>query len=209
MPPQQSAPIQRPIFSTNPLNYMISNEYSGTLNINNLNHINRLYEMMVEALQQETNLNMNINPQPTSNIFMTTSASGHKPTVIFTTTNTQKLYDQNNSSVNKPKTLFGTIKGKKIFNIIKEPNPNFRRKQVKIIYKNDEEADYPADDYKELNQQGEYVNYEYEEVGDDHIKQEEYYEPREDEYLEDEENKEDGNDNIFESTYPSFLNIFK
>ena len=186
---------------------MINNQFSGTLSINNLNHINRLYEMMVEALQQETNLNLSLNatPQPSGNIFMTTSASGNKPTVIFATTNTQKQFDQVNFNLNKPNKLFGTVKGKKIFNITKEPNPNFRRKQVRIIYKNDEEADYAGNEY---HQAGEY-GYEYSEGDDAHVKQEEYYDQREDEYAEEEENKEEVHDNIFDSNYPNFLNIFK
>ena len=168
--------------------------------------------MMKEALQQENTLNLNINNQPVSgNIFVTTNAAGHKPTVIFATSNTHKqLFELNNSSrdnnnnIQKSNKLFTTNKGKKIFNIVKEPNPNFRRKSVRIIYKNE-------DDYNT----GENYQYEYsenEEKEENYAVKEEYYEEREHEHAlehEEEHKIDDGNDNIFDSSYPTFLNIFK
>jgi hypothetical protein len=202
--PQACVPTQKPIFANNPLNLMINNEFSGTLSIHNLNHINQLYEMMKDALIQESVSNYSV--PNTSAVIFATSTNPTKPSVLFATTNSQKNFET------KPNRLFTTVKGKKIFNIIKEPNPNNRRKSVKIIYKNEE--DYSSNnlnrnynyDYQDEN---EYVKEEYHP-----IKQEGYDENRDEDYDDGEEEDvsvkhEDGHDNIFESTYPNFLNMFK
>jgi hypothetical protein len=110
-------PYQRPVFTQNPLKYLINNNYSGSLHINNLHHMNKLYDMMKEALLND--------------------GSGHvmqpvAPGQIFTTTNT-----------NKPR-VFMAVKGQKIFNIIKENNPV--RKSVKIIYNEDDNEEYEYED---------------------------------------------------------------
>lgn len=199
MLPQQTAPVQRPIFLTNPLNYLINNEYSGTMNINNLVHINRLYEMMKEALIQESNANYS-GYNTGGNIFATSnSASNHRPTVIFATTNSQRQAET------KPSRLFATVKGKKIFNIVKEPSQtNNRRKSVKIIYKQEE-------DYSNAH----HLNYNFEEQEEekeehyDMSKQEGFEDIREEEYVDEEEElkHDEAHDNIFDSSYPNFLNM--
>ena len=46
----------RPIFSQNPLKYILYNQFSGTMSLNNLCEINKLYEMMKESITNQTNL---------------------------------------------------------------------------------------------------------------------------------------------------------
>src|SRR5690606_32971139 len=106
--------------------FMINNQYSGTLNINNLNQINKLYEMMKEAiLHQNTVQAVAYNPPVIHNI--------QPGQVLFTTTNMA-----NPNANPQPKKMFMTVKGQKIFNIIKESNvkENNRRKSVTIVYDN-------------------------------------------------------------------------
>ena len=43
----------------NPLKSLEANLYSGTLQIENLNYINKLYETMVETITQNENMNCN------------------------------------------------------------------------------------------------------------------------------------------------------
>jgi len=184
---------------------------------------------MKEALLQESNPNppsghTSHNNHAPGQIFATTNVGHSKPTVLFATTNTQRpktemtsiaknvsnLPDSSNMPQVKPQVkLFTTFKGKKIFNISKEPN--YRRKSVKIIYKNEE-------DYLQPNSAAQY-NYDYhdeiKEENFNNIKNEEYYDNREEEYLDEdiqeEENKveDDNHDNLFGTAYPSYLNIFK
>ena len=45
-------------FNINPLKLLESNPYSGTLHIENLKNINKLYENMVEAYRQTENINV-------------------------------------------------------------------------------------------------------------------------------------------------------
>lgn len=133
-------PTQKPVFLQNPLRFMMNNPYSGTLNINNLNQINRLYELMREGLTQQvvsqvptypnynnfnsTNLNSNIPSQGGA------SGSTHHHPIFFTTTSTTTAQPA------KPKNIFVTVKGNKIFNIVKDPQNNTRRKNVTIVYDN-------------------------------------------------------------------------
>lgn len=194
-------PVQKPIFQQNPLRYLINNNYSGTLNINNLNHINKLYEIMKEAVIQETNnqiLNNNIQNPP---------AVSYPPNAIFATTNTLNTHIQP-----KPNKLFVTSKGQKIFNIVKEVNPNNRRKSVKIIYKNEEYND----EYNQQEPAQDEYHYQEEHLKENQypIKHEDYYDNPQEEYQEeildqDEENKEDEHD-IFNEEFPRFYNnMFK
>ena len=44
----------KPIFSENPLKYIIENPYSGTETINNINKINEIYEMMKKGILAQT-----------------------------------------------------------------------------------------------------------------------------------------------------------
>lgn len=109
--------MSRPIFPNNPLKMLLTNNYSGTTAIQNLSHINRIYEIMKEAVTQENNqqiphnLNHSLN---SSNIIQNNTQNLpinlHGNTNIFQTV--------------KPNKLFMTIKGQKIFNIVKESNNN-------------------------------------------------------------------------------------
>jgi hypothetical protein len=218
------APTQRPIFAQNPLTFLIDNEYSGTLHINNLVHVNKLYELMKEALLQENNINnaaanlttpgtnsANIN---SSNIINTNNMNQSRPqTVLFTTTNTNTKSASSSNLISKPNKLFDTVKGNKIFNITKEPHPNNRIKSVRIIYKNEEEY---------INNPNNHHNYNYEyqneeENKEDHFiqhKQEEFLENREEEEEIPNENEEEYYENHPEEenyfgSYPKFMNFFK
>ena len=50
---------QRPIFSQNPLKFILYNQFSGTMCLNNLCEINKLYEMMKESINNQINMNNN------------------------------------------------------------------------------------------------------------------------------------------------------
>lgn len=214
---QQPSQTQKPIFSQNPLKFMINNEYSGTLHINNLNHINKLYDVVRDALIQQNSQNVSLPSETQSksnNIFFTTTQPVTSGTVLFAThnPNNPKPVHTSNSHNQTFKTnkLFSTVKGQKIFNIIKEPN-NKLRKSVKIVYNND---DKNIDD---LNHNYNYNNYEYSEDNrEEHFKaQDKYYENREEEYNDngEEEEKLNGdevNENLFEDDYnPTWANMFK
>ena len=47
---------QRPIFTQNPLKIIMLNQFSGTMTINNLCEINKLYEMMKEGINNQLNM---------------------------------------------------------------------------------------------------------------------------------------------------------
>ena len=49
----------RPIFAQNPLKLILFNQFSGTMCLNNLLEINKLYEMMKEGMNFQTNLGNN------------------------------------------------------------------------------------------------------------------------------------------------------
>ena len=49
----------RPIFSQNPLKFILFNHFSGTMSLNNLLEINKLYEMMKESINNQMNMNNN------------------------------------------------------------------------------------------------------------------------------------------------------
>ena len=46
---------QRPIFVQNPIKFVMFNQFSGTMNLNNLYEINKLYEMMKEGINNQIN----------------------------------------------------------------------------------------------------------------------------------------------------------
>ena len=52
---------QRPIFAQNPIKFVWNNQFSGTLNLNNLYEINHLYEMMKEGINNQFNIPNNNN----------------------------------------------------------------------------------------------------------------------------------------------------
>lgn len=96
---------------------LLTNNYSGTTAIQNLTQINKIYEIMREAVAQENNPqhqhNLNHSLDLSINIHNNTQSHPinlHGGTNIFQTV--------------KPNKLFMTIKGQKIFNIVKENNPH-------------------------------------------------------------------------------------
>jgi len=120
-------PVSRPIFANNPLKMLLSNNYSGTTAIQNLTHINKIYEIMRDAVAQENNPqhphNLNHSFNSGSNIYNNQQSlpiNLHGVTNIFQTV--------------KPNKLFMTIKGQKIFNIVKENNqPHVIIIQINLI----------------------------------------------------------------------------
>lgn len=108
-------PVSRPIFPNNPLKMLLSNNYSGTTAIQNLTHINKIYEIMRDAVAQENNPQHphNLNHSLNSSINIHNNAQSH-PINLHGVTNIFQTV--------KPNKLFMTIKGQKIFNIVKENN---------------------------------------------------------------------------------------
>ena len=49
----------KPVFSQNPLKLILFNQFSGTMNLNNLFEINKLYEMMKEGMNKMINMGNN------------------------------------------------------------------------------------------------------------------------------------------------------
>ena len=64
---------QRPIFSQNPIKFLMFNQFSGKMNLNNLYEMNKLYEMMKEGINNQfnnaanSNYNYNFNIMNNSN----------------------------------------------------------------------------------------------------------------------------------------------
>jgi hypothetical protein len=50
---------QKPIFAQNPLKLIMFNQFSGTMSLNNLFEINKLYEMMKEGINNQLNMGNN------------------------------------------------------------------------------------------------------------------------------------------------------
>ena len=50
---------QKPVFSQNPLKLIMFNQFSGTMTLNNLCEINKLYEMMKEGINNQLNMGNN------------------------------------------------------------------------------------------------------------------------------------------------------
>jgi hypothetical protein len=188
---------ERPVFTINPLNYLINNPFSGTMNINNLNQINRLYEMVKESVHDNGfhGTSMNIS---------TPAVIQSKPSIIFATSNTHKeLFETKLAS--KPQFI---NKDKKIFNITKEPKQMSKFKPVKILYNHDyyenENANYNYEyenEMKEISNTGEAVKDEFYE----HKEEDEHYVENHEELVD-----ENSSDIMFENN-PRFLNmnIFK
>ena len=154
----------KPVFTYNPLNDLLQNEYSGTLNIKNLQHLNKIYEKMKEALSQDNNivnnsLDINNYNQIQRNAPINSTITVTHPTGPFATT--------------KPNKLFVTMKGQKIFNIIKENvNSTQRRKSVTVIYNNN---NINVNNNGYTNNNGLYENYGYEEMHEEDEKNNDDY----------------------------------
>ena len=57
-----------PVFSCNPLKYVVDNKYSSSLNVKNLIHINNLYDMLRKGIENQfVNNNNNNNSGNSSN----------------------------------------------------------------------------------------------------------------------------------------------
>ena len=78
---------QKPIFSQNPLKLILYNQYSGTMTLNNIYEINKLYELMKEGINNQLFIgsnsgynnisNQNINYQQNNNNFMQPNSNGY------------------------------------------------------------------------------------------------------------------------------------
>lgn len=101
--PSQWSLIQKPILNENPLKSVLNNLYSGTMTINNLLHVNRLYEKLNEGLMQQGQVNM----------------GSHQIQGINNGTLKHNAKPNASNNGNKMK-FFVTTKGKKIFEIKKD-----------------------------------------------------------------------------------------
>jgi len=133
------SPIQKPLYTYNPLRLVIENEFSGTLHVTNINNINNLYNLMKQNQYFENTNNNCLNNN------LTSSNINSLPSTNNTGLGIRSIIPSNPSFHIEKKPTFVTIKNNKIFNIIKE-NSNFnnnhssninRIKTVKIIYKED------------------------------------------------------------------------
>ncbi len=192
---------------------MFNSYQSGTMQNINLNYLNKLFEMMKDAIffDSEQNRipnfnsnslnNYNFNNQTTTNSLILNAGSN-----IFQTI----------KSTNKPNT---SIRGQKIFNIVKENNHSNKR-SVKIIYINNEENNENSHGMYNLNN----VNYEFvynandldnqESLNEKYESEVEFYENDVENYNTqgemgeenfEEENKNEVNDDYFHS-YSSLVN---
>jgi hypothetical protein len=113
----------KPIFQINPLQMLINNNYSGTLNIQNLIQINKIYEMMKESILQENNLHNqqqqnNINSDGSNNNYNNNNNTNNNPNYPINIQGVTNIF----TTIKTNNKLFMTIKDKKIFNIIKDNN---------------------------------------------------------------------------------------
>lgn len=207
----------KPIFHTNPLKHMINSYQSGTIQSGNLNYLNKLFEMMKDAIFYDSEQNRINFPNP-NNVNCSYNNQNQSSNNAFNINSGTHIF-QTIKSVNKSNT---SMKGQKIFNIVKENNHSNRR-SVKIIYINNEENNDNSNKYHNANN----VNYEYEYQHHNEIdnnerivkydNEEEYYDHEVENYntqgeigMEnyEEENKNEGNDDYF-NTYSSWKYIFK
>lgn len=179
---------------------MIGNKYSGTLHINNLTHLNKLYDIMKEALMQDNTINMGdhglVNPYSS-----TLSSNGYY-------NNINSLTGQPGQ---KPHKLFMTVKGQKIFNIIKDSVQPNRRKSVQIVYNNEDYGEnnhkygYP---YETMGQNMKEDDYTHNEKDDGYYEQAREEDNENEEQVDEEQPNPEGQDYIY-GNYPSWTNMFK
>jgi len=207
----------KPIFYTNPLRHLINGSQSGTIQSRNLNYLNKLFEMMKDAIFYDSEQNR-INYSNPNNVNYSFNLQNESSNNAFNINSGTHIF-QTIKSVNKP---ILSIKGQKIFNIVKKNNHSNKR-SVKIIYTNNEENNENSNKYYNVNN----ANYEYEYRNHDEIdndervekfdNEEELYEHSVENYNTqgeigeenfEEENKNDQNDDYFNS-YSSWKYIFK
>lgn len=207
----------KPIFHTNPLRHIIKSNKSGTIQSRNLNYLNKLFEMMKDAVFYDSEQNRINYPNP-SNANSSYNQPNQSSNNAFNINSGTHIF-QTIKSVNKPTT---SIKGQKIFNIVKENNHSNKR-TVKIIYINNEENNDNSNKFYNANN----LNYEFEYQHQNEIDNNERVDKyeNEDEFYEhdhlnyntqgeigeenfEEENKNEGNDDYFNS-YSSWKYIFK
>ncbi len=100
---------QKTIFHQNPLKLMLSNSFSGSLHIENVNYINNIYNMMKQTIQENTLSSLNYNK----------SISNQQNSKVESETNILKRFYK---------------KGQKIFNIIKDSPDTVKKKSIKVIF---------------------------------------------------------------------------
>lgn len=110
---------QRPIFPRNPLKYLIYNQYSGTMTLNNLLEINKLYELMKEGISLQLSFSNNMGNQSNLNPYNTIGSS-------MRVNSSMKFYNQQG---NNQKDFLSSYYGNNIFN---NNNHSFIRSDAKI-----------------------------------------------------------------------------
>jgi hypothetical protein len=114
---------------------MAGNKHSGSLNFNNLYHLNYLYSILRNSFNAENNQSSAATVNTSGLIFNVNNPNNPSPKPFILSK--QKFF-----------------KGQKIFNISKESNPFNRRKTVKIIYNDDEDEE--SNDRENIN--GEHID---------------------------------------------------
>jgi len=199
---------------------MINTYQSGTIQSANLNYLNKLFEMMKDAIFYDSEQNRINYPNPNNANCSYNVQQSQSSNNVFNMNSGTHIF-QTIKSVNKPNT--SSIKGQKIFNIVKENNQSNKR-SVKIIYINSEENNENSNKYYNANN----MNYDYEyqhqneidnnERLDKYENEDEFYENDNENYNTqgdiveenfEEENKNEGNDDYFNSYSSSWKYIFK
>ena len=128
---------QRPVFTQNPLKLIMFNQYSGTMTLNNLSEINKLYEMMKEGINNQQNFGNNTgfingfnpNKYQQNNIF--------KPQNGYFNNNN---FNSNNISEDKSKNDYSNIILDMTYNseepITKKYMTSFIKKPIFAVYRN-------------------------------------------------------------------------
>ena len=219
----------RPIFEANPLKIMVNNQISGTLSVKNLNYVNKIYELMKNAVFYDNSENFNGINLTSTNINVNSSNINHNH---LNTNNNAPENVNNIFTTSKPaKKVFISIKGEKIFNIIKENNLKNKR-SVKIIYSNEEENSEDSDKKNSLMKNKKSENIEFNNIrnnenelieknyySEEHDEEEKYFEninclnnQNEQEICEEhfeEENRNEGQEDYLYPSYQSWKSIFK
>ena len=101
---------QKPIFSQNPIKFLMFNQFSGTMTLNNLLEINKLYEMMKEGINNQLNNgnqnNLYQNKQYyKSNTYSNNNIYNDKPKniILDITYNNEESITKKNNAISKEK----------------------------------------------------------------------------------------------------------
>ena len=127
---------QRPIFAQNPLKFILFNQFSGTMTLNNLFEINKLYEMLKEGINNQLNINNGYNV--INKNFDEKSKNSNRNIILDKTYNKNEPIKKTNSSqIQGKKKIFGVFRKDEIFSNSNNPyNTNNFISKPNYIYQN-------------------------------------------------------------------------